>query len=868
MNVKDIEKKLNELFADNRVVFWNDAEGEFEEILDKLNIKGIKIIRSDKIGQFQAKVFIELECPDEKILVYSFSCEPKQEDDWLLDIRLYSYQFRADRASMLVDELGLAHHHLRNYLSSRKKFFASKERTIHLKEILAPEDMERDLDRKMIAVLVKSEGSDLLDIISTLYSSFAESSSLDDEPKNWQQIVKMELEETFWQFVEERFGYKMEQPSLRELLTALFVTDFAHSVIGDIPGSLRQFILPKNKQTNAAVCMGQWRDSSSKAESYDALANLVSEALNIKGKLNELEADNLINSVTFLEIEKTIASKIKNTIVETADIVNADEIKRLVRKRQDMHWANQRIASTTSAPRTQLHSVYVALASAAEYFSLKNKYKDSFNFDNAKKIYVSYTKEFYKFDQLYRNFCENTETADSLGWGILKPLRKKVEDVYCNWYLSSLALSWEQCISPQAWKVEGITNQYSFFDKYPQEIVDNKASRGRGTAYVIVSDALRYEAAEELTRALNGKYRFSAKLESMLGVIPSYTSLGMAALLPHKIIEYTKKLDILIDGKKCASQQQRNDVLVSVKGMAIQIDELISMKRDEARNLVRDKEVVYIYHRTIDAIGDSSSTENKTFFGVRKALEELSSGVSYVLNTLLAKYVFVTADHGFLYTETKPDLTDKNKIPEKILTDIKANKRFLLGEKLPVVDATITGKVSLTAGVDVSGDMAFALPKGTSRFYFTGGSRFFHGGASLQEVVIPVVKIENVRGKAVEQTKERKVSVQVLGADHRITTSRYRFQILQTDAATARIKPLIIKAAVYEGDVPITDIQTVTFNSRSDNMSERTQWLMLTLQNRDYDKKKVYRFILRDAETNIEIQSMDVKIDIMLSSDF
>jgi hypothetical protein len=56
---------------------------------------------------------------------------------------------------------------------------------------------------------------------------------------------------------------------------------------------------------------------------------------------------------------------------------------------------------------------------------------------------------------------------------------------------------------------------------------------------VIISDAFRYEAAEELFRAMNGTDRYKAKLESMLGVLPSYTALGMAALLPHKQLTYT-----------------------------------------------------------------------------------------------------------------------------------------------------------------------------------------------------------------------------------------------------------------------------------------------------------------------------------------
>ena len=62
-------------------------------------------------------------------------------------------------------------------------------------------------------------------------------------------------------------------------------------------------------------------------------------------------------------------------------------------------------------------------------------------------------------------------------------------------------------------------------------------------AFVIISDAMRYEIAEELTGYLNGTYRVQAELSSQLGVLPSYTALGMASLLPHSKLEYTEKGD-------------------------------------------------------------------------------------------------------------------------------------------------------------------------------------------------------------------------------------------------------------------------------------------------------------------------------------
>ena len=868
MNIEQITNTLIELFSTNRIIFWNDPQGEFEDIMEELTIDEIKILRPDKIGQFQTKVHIELDYPEDKILVYTPAPEPKHEDDWLLDIRLYSYQFHADRASMLIDELGLAHHHLREHLSRRKIFFANKERIAKLKQLTVPDDMPKELDRKMIAVVVKSDHSDFFTIIRTLYSALADSGSLDDVPKVWDQIVKMGLEDVFLGFVRETFGYSDEHPTLRNLLTALLVTDLTYSIKENIPASLRHFVLPKAKQSNVAVCLGQWRVNRNQSESYDLLSNLIANELNLKEKILELNADNLTESVTFLAIEQIIASHLKDTVIETADTINATTIKEIAIKRQDMHWANDRIPSTPDVPRTALHAVYNAIIAIADFFVIKNKYKDDFNFTVSADLYKKYTEELYKFDQLYRLFCENADSADSLGWGILKSLRDKIEAVYCNWYLDSLALSWERCMNPQSWEVANVSNQYNFFNKYPAKIAGKQSSRGTTTAYVIISDALRYETAEELTRDLNGKYRFAAKLESMLGVVPSYTALGMAVLLPHKELGFTNKADVLLNNKPCASFPQRKDVLEELKGIAIKSDVLLKMKRDESRDFVRDKEIVYIYHDEIDAVGDVARTEEDTFKAVRRAIDAVSDIVSYVVNTLSAKYVFVTADHGFVYTQSKPDETDRNKFIDNLDDSIKKNKRYLLGNSiLPVADA-ISGKVSSTAGVSSDNDMSFVVPKGMSRFYFTGGSRFFHGGMSLQEVVVPVVIVEQMRGKAVERTRERKVSVQVLGANHRITTNQHRFQLLQTDAVSDRVKPLTIKAALYDEGTPVTDIQTITFNSSSNDMSERTKWVSVTLQNKDYDKNKLYRFILRDVETNIEIQSVEVKIDRIFTSDF
>jgi hypothetical protein len=51
--------------------------------------------------------------------------------------------------------------------------------------------------------------------------------------------------------------------------------------------------------------------------------------------------------------------------------------------------------------------------------------------------------------------------------------------------------------------------------------------------FVIISDALRYEVAEELGNSDQYRETLYCRTAFPVGVLPSYTQLGMAALLPH-----------------------------------------------------------------------------------------------------------------------------------------------------------------------------------------------------------------------------------------------------------------------------------------------------------------------------------------------
>jgi len=864
-----LERIFNEESA--RIVFWNDPDREFLAVLPFLYLEGVSTIRLDQVGALEAKIRIERDEPSTRFLLYSPTEEPDFEDDWLLDIRLYARSFRADRASLLLDDLGLTRQHLRQHLSERRKFCDNKDRLKKLQAFVAADDTEADLDRKMIAVVAKADQPEWFTIFRTLFHAYTETEpgqefDLDLPPPAWEQVEKFDLDAPFWQAAKTLFGYSEEIPSLRNLLIRMFVTDFAHHLKGEVPIAFQNLVLPTSGRRNVIVCLAQWRDSASKGSSYDRLVADTARRIKLEDHLQSRELDALIDVMTFFDVEKAIVRSLRDRVTSTAQTINADEVRVIASRRQGGHWASPTSVGWSKIPRKALHAAYDALVAAADFYAIRNLYSGGFVFESARALYQAYEKELYRFDQLYRLVCEAADQAEAQGWGLLKPLREAIEAVYTHWYLTKLSLAWGQFVGPllEKWQIERVPSQERFYEKFVRPRLE-EADRRR--VFVVISDGFRYEAAQELARELNGKYRFQAELSTQLGVLPSYTALGMAALLPHRTLGYKPDAgDVLVDGMATASLLQRNEVLAREEGLAIKADELLALKKEEGRDLVKTKQVVYIYHNTIDATGDEAKTEKETFQAVRRAIDEVASIVGYVMNNLNGTYILVTADHGFLFSESAPSEPEKSHLDEKPEGAVILNKRYILGRHLPHLEGVWHGWTAKTAAP--TGDMEFLIPRGVNRFHFVGGARYVHGGTMPQEVVVPVITVKQIKGKAAEETKVKPVVVHVLGANHRITTNRYRFEFLQMEPISDRVKPATLKVAVYEGEEPVTNIETLKFDSTSGNMDERKKTVSLVLRDRMYNKSTPYRLVLGDAETGIEQQSVSVVIDRAFHDDF
>lgn len=857
-----IEEALRKAFDEEkaRIVFWNDPDREFGETLGELRLDDVTTLTLDDLAALEVKIRLEREDPEGRYLLYSTGEEPELDDDWLLDIRLYSRSFRADRASILLDELGLEQQRLRAHLARRRRFLDNKERVRKLKALVAADDGELDLDRKMLAVIARAEQADLFTIVRTIFHAMVEEGAVDLEAvlEVWQQVEKYELDTPFWELVGSTFGYREESPTLRNLLIRLLVSDFLHYLRHDPPAGLQHLDLPRSGARNAVVCLGQWRDSSSTAGSYNALSREVGGLLHVEDLLQGLPAEAVLDVMTFAEVETTVVASLLTRVSSTLGEIDAAAVRRIASHREAGHWVAS--GSVPEGQRRAREAVYEAVAAAAEYFALASDYRQGFDYPDGGAMYRAYENELFRFDQLHRHFCWHADAAAGQGWDLLKPLRADLEAHYCNTYLAQLGLAWGAFVEDgllESWRLPEVPNQYRFYDRQARHRL-NEADRRR--VFVIVSDALRYEIAEELTSVLNRTYRLEAEIGSQLGVLPSYTALGMASLLPHERLELRSQGDVIVDGKPTSTFDQRNAILAAVDGLAVRAGQLLALKKEEGRELVGERRVVYIYHDEIDARGDKAATEGSTFDAAKKAVGELADLVRYVVNHLNGNHVLVTADHGFLFTETPPSETDKSQLSEKPAGTVKAKKRYLLGHDLPSHPAAWRGSTATTAGAE--GGMEFWVPKGANRFHFTGGARYVHGGAMLQEIVVPVITVKHVKDKkAREKTKTRYVPVQVLGQQHKITAPRHRFQLIQMEPVSDRARPITLKVAVYEGDEAVTTIETVTFETTSDSLEERQKWVLLTLEDRRFDKNTPYHLVMRDSDTGIEVGRVAVTID-------
>jgi uncharacterized protein (TIGR02687 family) len=808
-----IEQALDKIFAQGnkgRLVFWYDEKNELRGDFDALQLDDVEKVVVEN-NEYVLKHRMLKEQPKQKFLIFREGKRPKDIDNWLLDLELAYSEFRTDQNALWVNELGLMLEDI-PLVEAHKEFFNSKKRREAFKKLLdARNPGDGDIKRKiMLAICTNAKlpriDSALEAMLEDLSHGKQESSKL---------IDRCGLSEFLWKEVQKyyvpmdetppnsgHFVYRKEFIGIEDFIIEAFKSSFYHEI--------GEAAVLKN---NIIGFLNRWKNDRHNGGSFETLSHKYASILKIDQKLEDLDFRKLIEIDYFEDIDKKILSSLVSEV--RAMSISADECSNIIRQRRRSHWfKNYRHA-------------YEAVDYACQFMVMLDQAiltPQSLN-DGVHK----YTSDWYRIDQLYRKFIYSMRSFNK--GDLLKGLADRIEQLYSNKYLLTLSDNWQKHIDKmETWSGFDAIQQKNFFTKHVQPVLDADKK-----TYVIISDAFRYEIGQELVSRILREDRYEARIDPAISQLPSYTQLGMSSLLPNTEIEFSDDETgrVVVDGITAAGTANRNKILAHKKGSAVQCKEFMELDRDQSRQLLKENNFLYLYHNHIDFVGDKRDSEERVFDAAEKTIEELIDVIKKLTNAN-ATNIIITADHGFLFQNRPLDESDYLSAEAKgeILYH---DRRFVLGKNLEKNDSF---KSFNAQDLKLKGNIDVLIPKSINRLRKQGsGSRFVHGGATLQEIVIPVIKVTKKR-----QSDTSCVDVEVLqGTTNTITSGQHSVVFYQKEPATEKMHPRILKVGIWADNELISDSHEIPFDNSASSPREREMKVrfILTKKADEYNNKEV-----------------------------
>lgn len=801
-----IKEVLSKLYEKHRILIWYDEKEEVRADFEAVNLKGVEKVEIQN-NEFGLKYRVLRQAPEQQFLLYRAGAIPDDLENWLLDVQLAYGEFRADQVALWLAELGLGFE-FTDIIAAHKLFFKSAVRLRQLRTLLKPDDTALDIQYKMLAVATDTEPR-LDTIVESLLAAYA-----DGKDDKISLLTRCKLDAFLWKRLQRAYGYTSEAPSIEDFVITLFKSCYALE-LGE------QAALG----SEALLFVKRWKDSTRHQKAFEIVSVQIADVLNIEADLIERAHDTLGSLDLFELVDRRVVQGLVHDVVRRT--LPLEAVVECIRLRRKSHWFDR------YAHLYEAIEAGAALLAAIEPLNL--------HISSLTQGVEHYAQTWFRIDQLYRLFIYHSTSSGLVS--LLESLSKEVENRYTNQFLLKINDSWQRCVDgAEQWLAPGIALQTRFF----AETVAPFLKKGKKVV-VIISDALRFEAAEELVRKIRQEDRYEAELAPALSAIPSYTQLGMAALLPHKKLSFSSKKDgtIQIDDEPTQGIANRNKILnrrLSGKGKAVRAKDFLKMNREESRALFRENDVVYLYHNLIDKVGDSRDSEHRVFDAVADALEELVLMVKRLAAANASNFL-IGADHGFIYQHQPLDESDYlTEAPqgEEILGQ---DRRFVYGKGLL---ATPGFKKFAFANAGLDGDLELLFPKSINRLRKRGsGSRYVHGGLSLQEVVVPVIHVNKKRESDVEQ-----VEVDLLGRSSKtITTGQLVVAFFQRDPVTEKRQPRTLTAGFYtqEGEL-ISDTHELVFDFTSENERERElrqQFVLTKAAGESYGQEVILKVLER-----------------------
>ena len=858
MDSDKIIQELNQRFAaplpefyKRRIIFWYDEDGEFRERLDEVALNNAKLVALTGTNNFAVKKLLSVDDTTNNFLVYCPLSYEKPEDDWLLDIEMYSEEFRADLISIWMNEMGIpSTPAMRKQVKDYRKYFNAKAR----RDKIATQNRVPSVPAQLHMAVMGALGG-IKDVTPAAIIKEVLKAGMDTDTNDlYQEFVYYGADKAFWSMAKQGSGYASDQPDIAMLATHMLLTATTRTMRLEHLAGLDEFI----SSPHQAFCfdfISDWLHAEDREQLIE-IAKSVEDELKLPQRFMKLEVSDLVDTEVFPCLDEVILIKLMTEIGD--HIIDVDVIKRTVEKRR------------TCVNYEPFKDYYEGILQVANMQAFYKEYSTGFHSAEAKKVWKEYTSEYYKMDTYYRlfhkSYGESLKAYNSDLHDLFRSVMEKVEGLYKNWFLGQLGGNWQTVCSEELEKYGRILEVPQQADFYRNRI-ENADSR----VFVVISDALRYEVAASLAEQLRRETQADVKLQDVQGIFPTITKFGMAALLPHKELEvelHGEVLKVMADGVS-TDAGYRDRILKAEKpnSVAVKYEDLVNAKRADRSAMVKGMDVVYIYHDTIDEASHTSDT--MVFPACDDAIQELKNLTKIICNDFGATHILFTADHGFLYTYsplTEDDKIDKTGFVNRI---VEYGRRYAIMMKDS--DPDYLQKVQFLGGT--SEYDAFA-PKANVRIKMNGsGLNFVHGGISLQEMVVPVIDYHFLRNQSKQYQRNQKkydtkpVEVSLLSATHKVSNMIFSLNFYQKEPVGDNRE-----AATYQlyftdsNGKQISDTSKIIADKTSDNGQERTFRCSFNLKSLKYDNKEIYYLVIADAD-GLVVSREEFQIDIAFAVD-
>ena len=875
MDAEKIIQDLNRRFAaplpefcKRRIIVWVDEDQEFADKLDRIAVEGAKIVTLTGSNSFAVKKLLAVDDPDRNYLLYRPFPYASDEDNWLLDVELYGEEFRADLVSMWMDEMGVPQSlQLRQCFKQYRKFFNAQARRNKVAGQTLTPSTPAQLKLAVMAALAGLKEAKPNRIIKAVLKAGLN----DNRNAVYKEFVNYGIDEAFWQMTEQGTGFEVKSGDegektsrsapdgtheLARLAEHVLLTAATRTLRQEFLAGLESFI----SFPHQAYCydfVSDWMHSED-AENVYEIAEFVENELDLHKRFMKLQVADLAETEVFPCVNEVILVKLMTEVRD--QIIDADQITRTVEKRRTCVWYDG------------VKNYYEGLLQLARMQNFSKKHSAGFHTVEPAKVWQEYTTEYFAMDAWYREFhkcyAESLKDYHEALSDLFAHVMEKVEGLYKNWFLGQLGENWSDACADnlrEYGRVLEVPQQEDFYQLY--------VAPSESKVYVIISDAMRYEVGVSLASLLQRETQAKVDLKSMQALFPTVTKFGMAALLPHKELSVelktgtSERLAVLADGESTEANN-RDKVLKSANSasVALRYKDIIGMKRADRQALIKGMKVVYIYHDTIDEAGH---LENSLFTACDTAIEELKNMVRIITNEWGGANIYITSDHGFLYTRSLLQEDEKVDKTTESSQDVEIGRRYAVMQKgaqpqylLPV--KFLGGKTDFDA----------FTPRENIRIKIKGGGlNFVHGGISLQEMVVPLIEYHFLRNQSREYQKNRSkydtkpVEIGLLSASRKISNMIFSLNFYQKEAVGGNRE-----AATYQlyftdsSGKPISDVQKVIADKTSNNSQERIFRCSFNLKSLKYSNTETYNLVIAD-ENGLKVQSEEFQIDIAFAVD-